>query len=123
MKKILVAVLVLVASTTSVFAVDTNKYEYEVFNKMNNESTFNGLVRYLEADYDQAEQLGLVFSMTEKKMKSALKDDNEVAAEKAMYFNLGNVKSVLSEEQYKKYLVLINVSVYNNNNDTFIAGL
>ena len=121
MKKILVAVLVLVASTTSVFAVDTNKYE--VFNKMNNESTFNGLVRYLEADYDQAEQLGLVFSMTETKMKSALKSDNEVAAEKAMYFNLGNVKSVLSEEQYKKYLVLINVSVYNNNNDTFIAGL
>ena len=123
MKKILVAVLVLVASTTSVFAVDTNKYEYEVFNKMNNESTFNGLVRYLEADYDQAEQLELVFTMTEKKMKSALKGDDEVAAEKAMYFNLGNVKSVLSEEQYKKYLVLINVSVYNNNNDTFIAGL
>ena len=123
MKKILVAVLVLVASTTSVFAVDTNKYEYEVFNKMNNESTFNGLVRYLEADYDQAEQLGLVFSMTEKKMKSALKDDDEVAAEKAMYFNLGNVKSVLSEEQYKKYLVLINVSVYNNNTETYVAGL
>jgi len=123
MKKILVAVLVLVASTTSVFAVDTNKYEYEVFNKMNNESTFNGLVRYLEADYDQAEQLGLVFSMTEKKMKSALKDDDEVAAEKAMYFNLGNVKSVLSEEQYKKYLVLINVSVYNNNTETYVAEL
>jgi len=121
MKKILVAVLVLVASTTSVFAIDTNKYE--VFNKMNNASTFNGLVRYLEVDYDQAEQLELVFSMTEKKMESALKNDNEVAAEKAMYFNLGNVKSVLSEEQYKKYLVLINVSVYNNNTDTYIAGL
>ena len=29
----------------------------------------------------------------------------------------------LSEEQYKKYLVLINVSVYNNYTDTFIAGL
>jgi hypothetical protein len=120
-KKILVAVLVLVASTTSVFAVDTTKYE--VFNKMNNASTFNGLLRYLEADYDQADQLELVFTMTEKKMKSALKGNDEVAAEKAMYFNLGNVKSVLSEEQYKKYLVLINVSVYNNYTDTFIAGL
>jgi len=121
MKKILVAVLVLVASTTSVFALDTVKYE--VFSKLNNESTFYGLVRYLDVDSSQAEKLEFVFSMTEKKMKSALKDDNEVAAEKAMYFNLGNVKSVLSEEQYKKYLVLINVSVYNNNNDTFIAGL
>lgn len=121
MKKILVVVLVLVAGATSVFATDTNKYE--LFNKMNNASTFNGLVRYLGADYDQADQLELVFTMTEKKMKSALEGNDEVAAEKAMYFNLGNVKSVLSEEQYKKYLVLINVSVYNNNTDTFIAGL
>jgi hypothetical protein len=121
MKKILVAVLVLVASTTSVFALDTVKYG--VFSKLNNESTFYGLVRYLDVDNSRAEQLQLVFSMTEDKMESALKSNNEVAAEKAMYFNLGNVKSVLSEEQYKKYLVLINVSVYNNNNDTFIAGL
>ncbi len=121
MKKNLVVVLVLVATATSVFAIDTNKYE--VFSKMNNTSTFNGLVSYLGADYYQAKQLELVFSMTEKKMKSALKVDNEAAAEKAMYFNLGNVKFVLSEEQYKKYLVFINVSVYNKNTDTYIAGL
>ena len=121
MKKILIVVLGLVVSATSAFALDTNKYE--AFRKLNNESTFYGLVRYLDVDSSQAKELDIVFSMTEDKMASALKENNEVAAEKAMYFNLGNVKSVLSEEQYKKYLVLINVSVYNNNTETYVAGL
>ena len=38
---------------------------------------------------------------------------NNLAAENALYFNLGNVKIVLSEEQYRKYLILINLSVNN----------
>ena len=121
MKKILMVILGVVVTATSAFALDTTKYS--VFSKLSNENTFYGLVRYLDVDNSQAEKLEVVFSMTEEKMESALKKNDEKAAEKAMFFNLGNVKSVLSEEQYKKYLVLINVSVYNNNNDTFIAGL
>jgi hypothetical protein len=127
MKKILVAVLVLVASTTSVFALDTVKYE--VFSKLNNESTFYGLVRYLDVDSSQAEKLEFVFSMTEDKMESALRKNNEVAAEKALDFNLANVKSVLSTEQYKKYLGIINATVNNgrigyiNDTETLVAEL
>jgi len=115
MKKILIVVVVLVASATSAFALDTVKYG--VFSKLNTESTFVGVVRYLDVDSSQAEQLELVFSMTEDKMESALKANNEVAAEKAVNFNLKNVKALLSKEQYKKYLGLINATVNNSKYD------
>ena len=112
MKKILTVILGLVVTATSAFALDTNKYE--AFRKLNNESTFYGLVRYLDVDRSQANELEIVFSITEYKMASALKEKNEVAAVKAMYFNLGNVNSILGEGQYKKYLALINATVNNS---------
>ena len=117
MKKILIVFLGLVVSATSAFALDTNKYG--VFSILNNESTFYGLVSYLDVDNSQAKELDIVFSMTEEKMASALKENNEVAAEKAMYFNLGNVKSVLSEKQYKKYLAIINATVNNSKSSAY----
>jgi hypothetical protein len=115
MKKILVIVMVLVAGATSTFAV--NPADYDVFCKLNNPSTFTGLMKYLDADDDQADYLKLVFSMAEDKMKTALKADNEVDAEKAMNFNLGNAKNVLTSRQYKKYLTIINLTVNNRNNE------
>ena len=127
MKKILMVILGVVVTATSAFALDTTKYS--VFSKLSNENTFYGLVRYLDVDNSQAEKLEVVFSMTEEKMESALKKNNEAAAEKAMYFNLGNVKSVLSDAQYKKYLTLINATVNNNKSnvesdtETFVTAL
>ena len=127
MKKILMVILGVVVTATSAFALDTTKYG--VFSSLSNENTFYGLVRYLDVDNSQAEKLEVVFSMTEEKMESALKMNNEAAAEKAMYFNLGNVKSVLSDAQYKKYLTLINATVNNNKSnvesdtETFVTAL
>jgi len=120
MKKVLVVFLVAVAFATSVFAENNDKYD--IFIKMNNQKTFNGLVSYLQTDYSQTEKLELVFSMTEQKLKTALKNENELEAEKVIFFNLGNAKLVLSEEQYKKYLTIINLSV-NNRTNTYIAGI
>jgi len=127
MKKILTVILGLVVTATSAFALDTTKYG--VFSTLSNESTFYGLVRYLDVDSSQAEKLDIVFSMTEEKMESALNKNNEAAAEKAMYFNLKNVKSVLSDAQYKKYLTLINATVNNtksnaySDTETFVTAL
>ena len=127
MKKILMVILGVVVTATSAFALDTTKYG--VFSKLSNENTFYGVVRYLDVDSSQAEKLEVVFSMTEEKMESALKKNDEKAAEKAMFFNLGNVKSVLSDAQYKKYLTLINVTVNNtksnadSDTETFVTAL
>ena len=127
MKKILTVILGVVVSATSAFALDTTKYG--VLSSLSNENTFYGLVRYLDVDSSQSEKLEVVFSMTEEKMESALKKNDEKAAEKAMYFNLGNVKAVLSDAQYRKYLTLINVTVNNNKStvdsdtETFVTAL
>jgi len=118
MKKIFSLVVILVAFGASVSAV--NSSDYTVFYKLNNETTFNSLVRYLDVDYTQADQLKYVFSLTENKLKTALKADNDVAAEKALKFNLGNAKFILSDSQYKKYLTALNVTI-NREKDTFVA--
>jgi hypothetical protein len=116
MKKVLV--LVMVALATSAFAI--NPGNYKVVYKLNNETTFNSLARYLNVDDTQADQLKYVFELTENKMKSALKSDNEVAVEKVLSFNVANAKYILSDVQYKKYLIVLNLSV-NNSKDEFLT--
>jgi len=114
MKKILVIIMVLVAGATSTFAV--TPAECDVIYKLNNPSTFSGLMKYLNADSEQAAYLKLVFSKTEDKMGKALKAENDADAEKAMNFNLGNAKNVLTSYQYKKYVAIINLTVNNKYN-------
>ncbi|ADQ78889.1 hypothetical protein Palpr_0733 [Paludibacter propionicigenes WB4] len=111
MKKILSLIVILVAFGASVSAV--NPRDYSIFYKLNNASTFSSIVRYLDADKEQADQLKYVFSLTENKLNSSLKADNENSAQKALMFNLANAKAILSESQYRKYLTMLNVSVYN----------
>jgi len=113
MKKVLV--LVMVAFATSVFAI--NPGNYKVVYKLNDEPTFDALVRYLNADDTQADQLKYVFELTESKMKTALKSDKEDAVDKVLLFNVGNAKYILSDNQYKKYLTVLNLSVNNDNQE------
>jgi hypothetical protein len=113
MKKVFV--LIMVAFATSAFAI--NPTNYKAVYKLNNETTFNSLVRYLNVDDTQADQLKYVFELTENKMKSALKADNEAAADKVLLFNVGNAKYILTDNQYKKYLSVLNLSVYNDNEE------
>lgn len=119
MKKILVTIMVLVAGATSTYAA--NPADYEVFNQLNNNSTFNGLVRYLNADSEQAESLKYVFAVAGNKLEAALKSENEADAEKAMNFNLGNAKNILTDYQYKKYLTIINLTINNRYNEVLLT--
>ena len=107
MKKVLVLVMVTIA--TSAFAI--NPGNYKAVYKLNNEPTFDALVRYLDVDDTQADQLKYVFQLTENKMKSALKSENELAVDNALLFNVGNAKYILTNNQYKKYLVVLNLSI------------
>jgi len=115
MKKVLVLVIVMVALATSAFAV--SPANYKAVYKLNNEPTFQALVKYLDVDGTQAEQLKYVFELTENKMKSALKSENEAAIDNVLLFNVGNAKYILSESQYRKYLIVLNLSINNNNEE------
>jgi len=118
MKKVKVLVLAMVAFATSAFAL--NPGNYKAVYKLNNEPTFNALVRYLDVNDLQADQLKYVFELTENKMRSALKSDNETAVDKVLTFNVGNARYILSDVQYKKYLAVLNLSI-NNTNDEFLT--
>lgn len=113
MKKLFISAIALLAFSSASFASD-----YEFMNKLNNEKTFKSLSRYIGADYDQRDALKYIFSETEKK-KEAVEHDiaNGTATskdlDKVLYFNLANVKAVLSERQYRDYLVVVNMTQNN----------
>ena len=126
MKKILITVLVLVAMSTTTFAI--NPTDYGVFYKLNNKSTFKGLVNYLNADKEQADYLKFVFNVTAEELKNALNADNEKVVDNVLNYNLYNTKCILSDNQYKKYLVLINLAINDKANelqikDVFISDI
>lgn len=120
MKKVLVIMLVALSGLASINAADLK--EYEVLYKVNEVSTFKSLKKYLQVSEEQADQLKYVFNLTERKLDYAMNRNSEVAAEKALMFHLGNVKYILTDAQYRKYLVALNVSK-NSNEDVYLAEI
>lgn len=114
MKKILVLVMVWVACSTATFAFSPS--DYNAFYKLNNKAAFTSLVGYIDADQEQVAFLKHVFKVTEEELKAAAKKENEVAANYVLDYNLRNTKCILSEDQYKKYLLFVNLYL-NNDND------
>lgn len=112
MKKIILSVVLVLAVYGNSFAMELN--DYSVFSKLNNEATLRSLVRYLNADEEQQGQLKYLFELTDSKAKEAVNNGDTIEAEKALYFNLGNMKLLLSQEQYKKYLTVLNLTVAGN---------
>lgn len=113
MKKLFISAIALLAFSSMSFASD-----YEFMNKLNNETTFKSLSRYIKADYDQRSALKYIFSETEKKKDIVEKEIAEGKAtnhdmDKVLYFNLANVKAVLSPDQYRDYLVVLNMTQNN----------
>jgi hypothetical protein len=119
MKKILVLVMVWVACSTASFAFNPN--DYNAFYKLNNKVAFTALIGYIDADQNQAAFLQHVFKVTEQEMKVASKKENEAAAENVLNYNLHNTRCILSDEQYKKYLVFLNVYLNNENNFVMLS--
>lgn len=115
MKKILVIIMVALATATGSFA--KSQVKYETLYKLNNENTFKSMIRYLRANEEQKDQLMYVFSRTEKKLKKALLKEDFIAADKVVKYNLENAKYLLTEDQYNKYEAVINVSIYDNNSE------
>lgn len=109
MKKMML--LLMVAMATSAFGI--NSKVYGVFSKMNNESTLKYITTYLNADDSQTAELETIFDCTDKLLKSAEVENTESLAASAVNYNLSSMKSVLTSSQFRKYLVLVNMSISN----------
>lgn len=121
MKKNLGLAIMAVLFASNSFAIGLN--ESKVFNKLNNPSTVNSLSRYLNVSDEQKEQLINIFELTNIKLNDALNKEDELAAEKAVWFNLGNVKTILTDVQYRKYLTTINLTINSTNDELFADKL
>ncbi|MEI6556063.1 MAG: hypothetical protein WCL70_10765 [Paludibacter sp.] len=114
MKKILFSIMVLVSFSTTSFAI--NQFDdYKALHKLTNKDTFVSLVSYLNADEQQVSLLNEVFIITNNELNTAEKNDNDRFAESVLNYNLYNAKCILSENQYKRYLVFINYYLRNEN--------
>src|ERR1035437_1677883 len=115
MKGNLVLFVVLFAIYARTFAI--NPSDYVVFYKLNDKSTFSSLINYLGADKEQAGYLKQVFNVTTEELKKASNTGNNKFAESVLDYNLYNTKCVLSENQYRMYLMVLNLSLNNKPNE------
>ena len=118
MKRLFVLGLAIMALGANVFASGN-----EVINKLNDDTVFRGMVRYLDAGYQQTNDLRYVFSESARIYnKATAKGMNTAeASQKAFNFNLANARAILSPEQYKKFVRVLNISVNNEINKSLLA--
>ncbi|PXV63375.1 hypothetical protein CLV62_11492 [Dysgonomonas alginatilytica] len=120
MKRLFILAVALFSLSSISFAADGN---YAFLSKLNEKEKFSGLVNYLGADYEQQRYLKEIFELSSQKMEKASRSgaDSEKEVRKALAFNLANTKNVLSAEQYKKYLIVLNMTSINSNNTALVA--
>lgn len=107
MKKIIL--FIMIAFTISTYAI--NPTVNGTFSKLSNATTFQTIRQYLGVNNAQAEELETIFSTTSQKLTTASEENNDISAENAINYNLNSVKSILSQSQYRKYLLFINMSI------------
>lgn len=120
MKRLFILAVALFSLSSISFAADGN---YAFLSKLNEKEKFSGLVNYLQADYEQQRYLKEIFEISSQKMEKATRSgaDADKQVKKALAFNLANTKNVLSAEQYKKYLIVLNMTSINSNNNALVA--
>jgi len=87
--------------------------EYKVLWVLNNTTTANNIAEYVDATSDQAEALSDIYYTSVARLTEALTDNDRVEAQKALYYNIANVKAILSPQQYRKYLTILNATYHN----------
>lgn len=123
MKKFLMVALMLV-SLTNVFAYGVtviDKKEVITYNKVRTfDFSINNskLSKYLDMYWEQKERVDDIHDEFCEKMKKASKitdinkQDEEI--KKCINFELANMKAVLSDEQYRKFLRVFNATLINH---------
>lgn len=108
MKKLSLIIIAVLGFSISSFASD----DYKVLPLLTEKSTFTKVVDYVRADYDQRKEIEAIINDSASRLEYALEEGDAKAAERALYYNLANVKSVLTSSQYKKYLSALNIALY-----------
>jgi len=120
MKKLSILLVVMLAFSVNSFAKGGD--EYSVLWVLNNRVVSQQISDYVQATPEQAQVMEDINYASVQRLTDALTENDKDEAQKALYFNIANVKSVLSKKQYRKYLEILNKTYYQQNGFTPVAN-
>ena len=115
MKTLILTIAVLLATSFAGFA-QSNEMNTVSLSKQPFIVSFEALEKYLDLSFEQVEDVRNINDYFIATQKRSVKTSSEIQPEKmqqAVYANIKLLKEVLSPEQYRKYVGLINVTNYN----------
>ena len=117
MKKLVLTVALLLATSLSVMAEDANSNKTNRVEAYTINVNINSLARYLELSKDQVESVENIQNVFAESLRYAAVMETDESrknmVKNAVEFDLKNLSYVLSKEQYKKYLKVLNVTLIN----------
>lgn len=113
MKKLSVLLIAILAFSINSFAKQGN--EYNALWALKNRAVADKISDFVKATPDQKDQLSDIYYISVQRLTDALSENDAIAAENALYFNIANVKAVLSKDQFKKYLEILNKTYFERN--------
>jgi len=112
MKRLFILGLAVMAFGASAFASGKGA----ILESLDSKTTQTAVSRYLDADPYQENDMEFIFSMSDKTYKNALAkgESDDEAFNKALNASLLKMKDTLTPDQYKKFLVVLNQTIRNN---------
>ena len=115
MKTLILTIAVLLTTSFAGFA-QSNEMNQVSLSKQPFIVSFEALEKYLDLSFEQLEDVRNINNFFIATQKKYVKTSSEIQSEKmqqTVYANIKLLKEVLSAEQYRKYIGLINVTNYN----------
>ncbi len=117
MKKLILTVAVLLATTLSAKAEDAESNEINRVNAYDINVNINSLARYLELSEDQVESVENVQKIFSEALRCAAvmntKESRKNMVNNTINFDLKNMKYILTKDQYRKYVRVLNATINN----------
>lgn len=117
MKKLILAVAMLLATNITAMADDTNSNEMNMVEAYDINININSLARYLELSEDQIESVDNIQKVFSESLRCAAvsggQESRKNMVRNAIKYDLKNMRYILTEEQYKKYVRILNVTLNN----------
>lgn len=116
MKKVILSVALLLATSFTVLAEDNNSNEINRVEAYDINVSISSLARYLGLSKDQMESVENIHTVFFESLRNAAVMDEESRkrlVNNAISYDLKNMKYILNDEQYKKYVKVLNVTINN----------
>jgi len=116
MKKLILSVAMLLATSFTAMADDNNSNEINMVEAYDINININSLARYLDLSKDQIESIETVHKAFSEGMKMAAVMDGESRknmTKNAIDYDLKHMNYILTDEQYKKYVKILNITLNN----------